>query len=277
MASVGPMIASSPTKLARLVNTIGDEDFGSQLLAYFFELCGADYCTVFTLSPDAARSVTTASLSLDAAGLAQQQIALYIQDQRWQRDPMIAQARKQLDLQPVSLVHTVVSDLPAVDYRDVLYNRANVCDRVLLCARSATGLIGLSLLRASSSGTYSTDDIVHVQDSCPLLMAIIDKHVDLTAQKPNFSEALTSLKQIETCLASSPVALSQRESEVCARVLYGISSLGIGLDLGIGEETVMTYRKRAYQRLGIGSQRELVVWYLDLWGALHLRGRRRIN
>ena len=28
---------------------------------------------------------------------------------------------------------------------------------------------------------------------------------------------------------------------------------------------LMTYRKRAYQRLGIGSQRELLMWYLTLW------------
>nr|ART90100.1 hypothetical protein [uncultured bacterium] len=31
------------------------------------------------------------------------------------------------------------------------------------------------------------------------------------------------------------------------------------------EETVKTYRKRAYQRLAIGSERELLTWYLARW------------
>jgi DNA-binding CsgD family transcriptional regulator len=52
---------------------------------------------------------------------------------------------------------------------------------------------------------------------------------------------------------------------VCARVLYGLSSTAIALDLDVGEETVKTYRKRAYQRLAIGSERELLNWYLAQW------------
>src|SRR5690606_16731246 len=57
----------------------------------------------------------------------------------------------------------------------------------------------------------------------------------------------------------------KREVEVCARILHGMSSIGIALDLGVSEETVRTYRKRSYQRLQIASERELLVWYLDLW------------
>jgi DNA-binding CsgD family transcriptional regulator len=44
-----------------------------------------------------------------------------------------------------------------------------------------------------------------------------------------------------------------------------MSHLGIALDLNVGEETVKTYKNRAYQKLGIGSQRELLMWYLSLW------------
>jgi DNA-binding CsgD family transcriptional regulator len=37
-----------------------------------------------------------------------------------------------------------------------------------------------------------------------------------------------------------------------------MSSEGIGLDMGISINTVRTYRKRAYARLGICSQNELM-------------------
>ena len=42
--------------------------------------------------------------------------------------------------------------------------------------------------------------------------------------------------------------------------------MGIASRLNIGEETVKTYRKRAYQRLGKATQRELLNWYIERWG-----------
>jgi DNA-binding CsgD family transcriptional regulator len=104
------------------------------------------------------------------------------------------------------------------------------------------------------------------------LVSVVSKHVSLVENANNFSLALTSLKEIEATLEASNVKLPRREAEVCARILYGISSAGIALDLEIGEETVATYRKRTYQRLGIATQRELLLWYIREWGATHGQG-----
>ncbi|MCL4680097.1 MAG: helix-turn-helix transcriptional regulator [Rhodocyclaceae bacterium] len=51
--------------------------------------------------------------------------------------------------------------------------------------------------------------------------------------------------------------LSRRELAVAARVLAGMTSEGIAADLGIGLQSVLTYRKRAYAKLGVCGQREL--------------------
>jgi DNA-binding CsgD family transcriptional regulator len=83
-------------------------------------------------------------------------------------------------------------------------------------------------------------------------------------EPPNVAQALTALPEIETCIVATS-DLPRREAEVCARILYGLSSVGIALDLTVSEETVKTYRKRAYQRLAIGSERELLTWYLARW------------
>ncbi len=40
-------------------------------------------------------------------------------------------------------------------------------------------------------------------------------------------------------------------------VLSGASAAAIGERMGIAVSSVVTYQKRAYRRLGIGSQREL--------------------
>ena len=47
-------------------------------------------------------------------------------------------------------------------------------------------------------------------------------------------------------------------SHLCAAIAVGMNSEAIALTLGIRLNTVLTYRKRAYARLGICSQNELV-------------------
>jgi DNA-binding CsgD family transcriptional regulator len=51
--------------------------------------------------------------------------------------------------------------------------------------------------------------------------------------------------------------LTGREIDVCARSLSGMTAEGIALELEIKESSVITYRKRAYGRLGISSRHEL--------------------
>jgi DNA-binding CsgD family transcriptional regulator len=59
-------------------------------------------------------------------------------------------------------------------------------------------------------------------------------------------------------LAQLCPALSGREREVLAWSAIGLTSEGIALQLNIGLNTVQTYRKRAYRRLSISSQNELM-------------------
>ncbi len=56
--------------------------------------------------------------------------------------------------------------------------------------------------------------------------------------------------------------LTERERQVCFRILLGYSSEAIALHLGVATSTVITYRKRAYEKLGIVSQNELFSLYL---------------
>lgn len=58
-------------------------------------------------------------------------------------------------------------------------------------------------------------------------------------------------------LAALERGLTQRELDVCARTLIGLTAEGIALDLNIKKTSVLTYRKRAYARLGVSSQTQL--------------------
>ena len=53
-------------------------------------------------------------------------------------------------------------------------------------------------------------------------------------------------------------SLSERERQVCALMAAGLTSENIALKLGVSLNTVLTYRKRAYFRLQISSQNDLL-------------------
>ena len=59
-------------------------------------------------------------------------------------------------------------------------------------------------------------------------------------------------------------SLTPRENQVCQRILSGYGSEAISAELGISLHSTFTYRKRAYQKLGICSQNELFAIALRL-------------
>lgn len=136
--------------------------------------------------------------------------------------------------------------------------------RILVCARRGEYAYCIRLILPPDAGSVTDADLAELRRITDFLISLVAKHAELTLRRPALTPALSSLDDIESCLTTG-TDLSRREAEVCARILYGLSSCGIAVDLGIGKESVMTYRKRAYSRLGIGSQRELLMWYLGLW------------
>lgn len=119
-------------------------------------------------------------------------------------------------------------------------------------------------LQSGSQAPFTVDEVCHVLPEARLLLSLVAKQFDVIAQQEQMASAITSLDEIDRHIAGAPEQLSPREAQVCARILYGQTTTGIALDLGIGAESVMTYRKRAYRRLEIASHRELLCWYLNL-------------
>jgi DNA-binding CsgD family transcriptional regulator len=258
--------------LPQIISAIDSATFGKDLLDFLYEVCGAEHCAAIHISPRVLSRI--ASASLDGTEIVQRQFSLY-QDQCWQRDPMIDTVRRQLRTSASSMVRAGISELCKVEYFEPVYGRTKICDRFLLCRRSDDGIVGISVLRSQSLGPFSADCLARVHDLAATLLAIIARHAALYRQKFDFSLALKSLRDIETCITGARRPLPRREAEVCARILYGVSARGIALELGIGDETVMTYRKRAYERLGIATRHELLLWYLDLWSVSEVGLSRR--
>jgi DNA-binding CsgD family transcriptional regulator len=250
-----------PSDLPALISGIGEDDFDLRLISYLHQVCSAEHCSIFQLATD--RPSRFASASLDGTDTARRQAGIYMSKEWWRRDPMFIEAQRRVDQAALSVLRTDVRKLDDHELREQVYERSHICERVLLCGDAAAAGFGLSILRSERAGTFLSDEISRLQEIGRVLLSVIAKHARIR-RKEDASRALTSLEEIEDHIQRAPQLLSRREAQVCARILYGLTTGGVALDLDIGEETVMTYRKRAYTRLRVGSYRELLLWYLDL-------------
>lgn len=66
------------------------------------------------------------------------------------------------------------------------------------------------------------------------------------------------VERIAERLALAHPGLTAREREVCARTLAGQTARQIGAELSLGVGTVLTYRQRAYQKLGMHKASDLL-------------------
>jgi DNA-binding CsgD family transcriptional regulator len=252
-----PMEAS----ISNVIDAIGYDSFAPQLLDFLHNVCGADHYAAFELGADSLRRIESASF--DGTQTANQQAALYMDDQYWRRDPTIQEARRRLSEPKSSVLKVDIRSMSDSLLRDAVY--PHVSERLVVCGQRDKGAFGISVIRSTQSGSFSDSQVEALVSASEILVSLLSKHSNVVSTRGSLTRALNSLKDIEYCLSTSS-ELSKREIEVCSRILYGLSSIGIALDLGIGEESVKTYRKRAYQRLNIGSPRELLMWYLRVWG-----------
>lgn len=259
---LGPSYGRSLAGLAPIITAVGEEHFGHALQSLLTSRCGATFSIVVSLDKECPSIITAESE--DGTDRALREMKLYMDQQDWMIDPAIYQGNKMADTGGFGLLRIPRAALGnELGYR--LYGSAGVTDRLVLVGQVFDTKILIALTKISRFGMFNDGEVAALQDISPNILAAAAKHSSLLASKDNFLEALTSLNQIELIIGSAEGGLTCREKEVCARILYGISTAGIALDLKISEETVATYRNRAYQRLGIGSQRELFLWYTAQW------------
>lgn len=247
------------TLVPPLIEALGRDRFGPTLAHYLHALCGADRFAAFRLEGDGPHAVVASCVQPGHTAL--HVIERYVHEGLWQRDVVMNEARQAVSSGAASVIHADFSDQHIHDQASQLFPQ--VRDRIVLCGQSSGVSFGLSVLRTGPRSPFPKEALLRFMKAADAVIALLAKHVAIT-RLPTVAQALTSLPRIESCLAAMG-ALPRREAEVCARILYGVSSAGIAAELTLSEETVRTYRKRVYQRLSIGSERELLKWYLERW------------
>lgn len=76
------------------------------------------------------------------------------------------------------------------------------------------------------------------------------------ARRP--SAGMPLVQQVEQRLAEAHPRLTVRERQICARTLIGNTARQIAAELNLGHGTVLTYRQRAYQKLGMSKSNDML-------------------
>lgn len=146
--------------------------------------------------------------------------------------------------------------VPDAGYRCQCYDRPGLVDRLSIVAAGSSAWYSLNLFRSRASREFSPGEEASIRGAAALLAALTIKHDAIVAPAPqvNLHDRLVQMGGRLRALAPH---LAPREIAVAVRILAGLTSEGIAIDLGVSVNSVLTYRKRIYAKLGISSQNEL--------------------
>lgn len=145
------------------------------------------------------------------------------------------------------------ADIAHDGYRRACYATPNVSDRLSLLLQPAADIwLSVNLYRERAAGNFRPAEVELVESLAPLIGEAAKHHYALRGQSQMGIPQLMLARLRGLC-----PALSKRELDALRGVLEGRSAAEIAECMGVKPSSVVTYQKRAYQRLGISSQRQL--------------------
>jgi DNA-binding CsgD family transcriptional regulator len=144
-------------------------------------------------------------------------------------------------------------DIRDADYRTRYLEQCNIVQRLSLAHAHDEAWHILNIGRDGATGELGARAISDLWVFSQLVFPLVERHCELTTA----ATPMIAIGDVELQVRGRYPLLTRREAEVSARTVMGMSCKSISRDLGIGVESVATYRKRAYIRLGVSSAEQL--------------------
>jgi DNA-binding CsgD family transcriptional regulator len=244
-------------EIGPLIGAIGSERFESQLLAMARRMTSCNHVSAIVV-PGAGTPRVIAAASTDGNRVARNACEQYVM-RFWDLDEA-----NQPDLSrrgSPSSVLVQLSNATSAFYRRKMYNSedwartgSRIAQRLSFWFSDEESSYKVNLYRNGDSDDFMPRAVEAMADAADIFLPLLRKHETMhrrPSSPGSFSDYVQSLQLVAP-------TLSRRELEVCAGISLGMTSEAIALTLGIKLTTVQTHRKRAYARLHISSQNELL-------------------
>ena len=242
------------------VLAIGRPDFPNILIDTLRRQAGVGHCMVFALTRAGAASCLLDAGNIPTGG----DLGAAYAGQFHESDPNRDALFEAEGSAPIVLP-SFAPRMYGARYRKIFFNDSDIVDKCATAIWTGDTCFYVNFYRITSQGRFGDSERARLQAIAPAIGASVARHFQQTAAP---DQNLAALFATRAPLA----ALTPREQEVCRHILRGLSSEAISQALGISLHSTLTYRKRAYQRLGISSQNELFGIVLGL-----LAGPRGLN
>ncbi|OAF07223.1 helix-turn-helix transcriptional regulator [Bradyrhizobium centrolobii] len=248
--------------IAPAVLAIGRPVFPQALIDTLRRIAGVDHCMVFTFADE-----RTARCLLDIGNIpigpdlgAAYSSHFHLADPN--RDVIF---RERASVSPIVLP-TFARRMYSARYAKIFFEDADIVDKFATAIWVEHTCFYANFYRTISQGRFNSEQVARLNRIAPGVGATVARHFQ--AQIAPDHNPFHKLELLFSTIA--PLThLTGREREVCLRILSGFSSEAISADLAISLQSTLTYRKRAYRKLGIASQNELFAIALRLLTSLH--------
>jgi DNA-binding CsgD family transcriptional regulator len=254
LADTRPKSDPLRSEIGRLIEVVGTPKFEPEMFQVARKAVSCEHLTAFAFSGDLPpRPLIAANAGSRPVARA---IATKYVSHYWRMDPandLLKFENKDADI----ALRILPDDIADGSYRHDCYTSVRLQDRFTVMRRRGAEVFRMNFYGAARAGRSGGLDIDRIMSSADLLICLLMKH-DATSRSDKLVPELyrNRLRLLEPKMPA-------RETEVCAAIIQGMTSEAIALKLGISVNTVLTYRKRAYTRLGISCQNELLRFVLS--------------
>jgi DNA-binding CsgD family transcriptional regulator len=260
-------------RIAGVIEALGTSSFGMRFYRMFDEFLGIKQCTAFAFTQDVSpRPVLAEGCDERNCRVARELADEYVGG-AFHRDENVRRTQKHAP-QPkgnLQVFSFAASDFKDSVYRYKFYDEPELKGKLVVLASVGQIYYYINFYRGPSAQAFCSEDIVKVRGLSEIAVTALSRHRELSTNEGHVpfggdgsvaSERADSYNYMRDAFMGEGWGLTPREAEICAGILLGYSTIGLGLNLGISANTVATHRKHAYAKLGIGSQSELFARYL---------------
>lgn len=253
-------IGAGNSHLARssaIVDSLGSDTFGKCFFTFLNTCIDIDDCTVFVMPTDSSPKCLVAEGKSDRAIAARRAAQEYV-NHYFSVDPNLSRLREAIRGKSQVLRYVHRDSIPNVFYRSKFFDGYDIEEKVSLLTRLEGGYLYTNFYRAPNHKHFDEEQIEAVKEISRFAISCLRKHMIYCAHSLSVDGRQNRLHAIYRLLTVREGShLTAREADVCARIILGLSTTAIALELGVTKNTVSTIRRRAYERLGICSQNEL--------------------
>jgi DNA-binding CsgD family transcriptional regulator len=239
-------------QIGDLIGKIGAPSFEPAFFRIVREATACEHVTAFA-SSDRAPGRLLLALNRGAKPVARTIAEKYLKHY-WNHDPANRLCGRNAAPTYEMAVRVFCQDIDHDAYRRDCYSAVDLVDRFSIIKHHGEETIRLNLYRSAQRGRFVVTDFAAVLECADVVFALLAKHDAQRIGAGGTGEADVFAQRLRRLMPKLP----PRELDVCVGIMQGKSSEAIALALGISVNTVLTYRKRAYARLGITSHNELM-------------------